>query len=343
MHDEYLCKLQNTILTLKPISMKALLFEQPGKPLEVLQIKNMEQPTPGKGEVLVKVHKANIIPADIMFIQGMYGLQPELPQIAGFEATGRIEKIGDEVPLPVGIDVIFTASGTWAEYVCVDARSVIPKPKEMPDKVACQAFVNPLTAFGMLRESALETGDWLLLTAANSAFSKLVIQLAVERDIHVIGTVRSDDQKQALLELGAKHVINSETENIYKSVKRVTEGAFIKAAFDAVGGALGDQVLNVLQANGQLFVYGALSLKPIPVNSGLMIFKNLRIKGFWLSNWLMSLSKEERSEVIPKVLDLLTHQSLKTHVEAEYELEDFAKAIAHMEKPGRNGKILFNF
>lgn len=322
--------------------MKALLFEQPGKPLEALTIKDIEQPTPGKGEVLVKVSKANIIPADIMFIQGMYGLQPELPQIAGFEATGRIEKIGDEVPLPVGIDVIFTATGTWAEYVCVDARSVIPKPKDMPDEVACQAFVNPLTAFGMLQEANLAAGDWLLLTAANSAFSKLVIQLASERDIQVIGTVRNDDQKQPLLDLGAKHVINSENENVYKEVKKATDGTFIKAAFDAVGGPLGDKVLNVLQSNGQLFIYGALSLQPIPVNSGLMIFKNLHIKGFWLSNWLMSLSKDERNKVIPKVLGLLTQQSLKTNVEAEYPLEDFAKAIAHMEKPGRSGKILFD-
>lgn len=322
--------------------MKAVQFTSIGKPTDVLQVVELPKPEPAPGEIRVKVTKANIIPADIMFIQGMYGIRPELPQIGGFEATGTIDDCGEGAEMPVGSSVIFTALGTWAEYVCVAANTVIPKPNDMSDDVACQAFVNPLTAYGMLIKADLEEGDWLLLTAAASAFSKFAIQLATSRGIKVIGTVRRDEQKQALLDLGAVAIVNEQTEDLYRSVKEITGGEMIKAAFDAVGGPLGDKVINALQMNGRLFVYGLLSLKPIPLNSGLLIFKNITVKGFWLTTWFSSLSGEERRSIVPKIMGMLSDASLKVDVEAHYKLEEIKKAIAHMEAPGRSGKVLLD-
>lgn len=323
--------------------MKAVQFESLGLPKEVLKVVELPTPEPAAGEVRIKVTKANIIPADIMFIQGMYGIRPELPQVAGFEATGTIDAAGEGVDMPVGMGVIFTGTGVWAEYVCVSAKAVIPKPPAMSDEIACQAFVNPFTAYGMLMEADLKAGDWLMLTAAASAFSKFVIQLAASRGINVIGTVRRDDQKQALIDLGAKAIINEQTENIFKAVKIATDGAMVNAAFDAVGGPLGDKVLNALTFSGKMFVYGALSLQPIPLNNGLLIFKNLTIKGFWLSTWMTSLTKEQRYSITPQVLGMLAKQDLKADIEATYTIDDVQKAIAHMETPGRSGKILFSF
>lgn len=322
--------------------MKAVQFANVGLPAEVLEVVNVDHPNPGPGEVRIKVSKANIIPADIMYIRGMYGLRPDLPQIAGFEGTGTVDTCGEGVDIPAGTPLIFTHTGVWAEYICVSAKAVIPKPAVMPDDVACQAFVNPFTAYGMLMEADLEKGDWLMLTASASAFSKFVIQLAVQRGINVIGTVRRDEQKQGLLDLGAKAVINEKTESIYRTVKSVTEGEMVKAAFDAVGGELADKVLNALQMNGRMFVYGALSLQPIPVNSGLMIFKNITIKGFWLTTWMMGLSKDQRDTIFPEVIGMLTKQELKADVEAYYGIDDIHKAIEQMEKPGRGGKILLD-
>lgn len=323
--------------------MKAAQFESIGLPQEVIKVVDLPTPEPGPGEVRIKVTKANIIPADVMFIRGMYGLRPQLPQIGGFEATGVVDACGEGVEMTEGTPVIFTHSGVWSEYVCVPAKTVIPKPGTMPDEVACQAFVNPFTAYGMLMEADLKEGDWLLLTAAASAFSKFVIQIAVQRGINVIGTVRRDEQKQSLLDLGAKAVINEKTENIYKAVKSSTDGAMIKSAFDAVGGELGEKVLNTLQVNGKMFVYGLLSLQPIPLNSGLLIFKNLTVKGFWLSTWMAGLTKEQRHRIIPEVLTMLTSQELKADVEAYYGIDEILKAIEHMETPGRSGKILIDF
>jgi len=322
--------------------MKAIQFNKLGLPSEVLALADIPKPSPTPGELLIKVTKANILPADLMFIRGMYGIAPELPQVGGFEATGIVEACGEGVEIPLGSGVIFTNSGVWAEHICVSAKSVIPKPPLMSDEIACQAFVNPFTAYGMLMEADLAEGDWLFLTASASAFSKFVIQLAVNRGVNVIGTVRNDQQKQALLDLGAKAVINEKTENIYKSVKLATDGAMVNAAFDAVGGELGDKVLNTLKMHGKMFVYGSLSLKPIPLNSGLLIFKNITVKGFWLSTWMTGLSHDQRTTIIPEVLGMLAKQQLKVDVEAYYGLGEIKKAINHMETPGRGGKILID-
>lgn len=321
--------------------MKAVLFENIGLPEEVLQLKEIDKPTPGPGEICVKVAKANIVPADIMFIRGMYGLRAHPPQVGGFEACGAVDSCGEGVNMPLGSKVIFTQTGVWAEYVCVAANTIIPQPPMLSDEIACQAFINPLTAYGMLIKADLEEGDFLLITAAASAFSKFVIQFAANRGINVIGTVRRDEQKEELLELGAHTIINEQTENLFKAVKVTTDGVMAKSAFDAVGGELGDKVLNCLQQGGMLQVYGLLSLQPIPLNSGLLIFKDLNVQGFWLTTWFMSLSGEERMSIIPKILGMLTKNELKADVEAEYTFDQFIEAIKHMESAGRKGKILF--
>ncbi len=110
--------------------MKAVQFESLGLPKEVLKVVELPIPEPTAGEVRIKVTKANIIPADIMFIQGMYGIRPELPQVAGFEATGTIDAAGEGVDMPVGMGIIFTGTGVWAEYVCVSAKAVIPNHQQ---------------------------------------------------------------------------------------------------------------------------------------------------------------------------------------------------------------------
>ncbi|MEL7006736.1 MAG: hypothetical protein AAFN93_29020, partial [Bacteroidota bacterium] len=83
-----------------------------------------------------------------------------------------------------------------------------------------------------------------------------------------------------------------------------------------------------------------LSLQPVPLNSGLLIFKNLTVKGFWLTTWMMSLNKEERVEVSKIVLGGLLQSQLKADVEKTYSLEEIREATKHADTPGRTGKIL---
>lgn len=319
--------------------MQELIFEQTGMPKEVLQLRESPIPTPKPNEVLVKVKARNINPSDVMFIRGMYGITPKLPSSAGFEASGVVE-LGDEAgKVKAGTRVMFTAIGTWREYVCVPAALVISVPPQMPDEVACQAFVNPMTAYGMIEESGLQAGEWLLITAGASAFGKFAIQMAKAKGIKVAVTVRHDSQKEVLEKLGADLVVNTEKEKLQKVVPEKTEGG-VQVIFDAVGGMLGAKALACLRPKGRMMVFGALALENMPVNSGLLIFKNLKIEGFWLSTWVEEMTPEARMMAFQTVFGFLMKEDSKIDIAGKYPLSEFKAALEAYEKPGRNGKIL---
>lgn len=320
--------------------MKAAVFEETGLPEDVLKVKDIAMPEPGPDEIRIKVSTCNINPSDVMFVQGMYGIRPQLPAVGGFEAAGVIDKCGDGVSLPEGMRVIFTAIGVWQEYVILPAKQAIPAPEGMSDEIACQAFVNPFTAYGMLDIAGLEEGQFLMLTAGGSAFSKFVTQMAAKRGIKVISTVRRDDLKEELIELGAFAVINTETQDIFREVRTLTGKKGVDYIFEAVGGKVGALAMECLKMGGTMMVYGLLSLKPTPVNNGLVLFKDLTIKGFWLTTWITSLSKEEKIEVTKNVFGSLTTEQLKTATEKKYSLDQVVEAIKHSETPGRKGKII---
>ena len=319
--------------------MKELIFDQTGTPQEVLYLKESEMPQAKPHEVLIRVTARNINPSDIMFVRGMYGITPKLPSSAGFEACGVVEKSDESGKVPAGTRVMFTAIGTWKEYVCVPAALVIHVPAQMPDSVACQAFVNPMTAYGMIEDAGLEAGQWLLLTAGASAFGKFAIQMAKAKGIRVAATVRHESQKQLLLDLGAELVINTATEKLAKVIFEKTEVG-VDVVFDAVGGELGVKALSCLKQKGRMMVFGALALENLSINSGLLIFKNLRIEGFWLSSWIESLSAEQRMKVFQRVFGFLMQDDSKVDVSATYPLAEFKAALDTYEKAGRNGKIL---
>lgn len=317
--------------------MKEVIFEATGLPQDVLQLKESSMPEPKPHEVQVRVTARNINPSDIMFVRGMYGITPKLPSSAGFEATGVVTMSDGKVP--VGTRVMFTAIGTWREFLCVPSALVIPVPDAMSDEVACQAFVNPITAYGMIEKSGLQAGDWLLITAGASAFGKFAIQMAKAKGIKVAATVRHEAQKELLQKLGADLVINSEKEKLQKVIGEQT-GEGVSVVFDAVGGVLGAKALASLKPAGKMMVFGLLSLENIPLNSGLLIFQDLKVEGFWLSSWMNSLTDSEKGKAIKTVFGFLIQHSEQVDVAAKYPLEQFKEAIEAYETPGRNGKIL---
>lgn len=322
--------------------MKAAIFEETGLAEEVLKIKEVPVPEPGEGEVRIRVSTCNINPSDVMFVQGLYGIRPKLPAVGGFEAAGVIDKCGAGVSLTEGTRVIFTAIGVWQEYVILSERQVIPAPDGISDEVACQAFVNPFTAYGMLQLSGLESGQYLMLTAGGSAFSKFVTQMAAKKGIKVISTVRRNDLKKDLLDLGAHAVINTEEQDLITEVRSLTGKNGVDYIFEAVGGKTGAIAMECLKTGGTMMVYGLLSLKPTPMNNGLILFKNLTIKGFWLTTWIDSLSKEEKIEVTKNVFGSLASDQLKVSIDQTYPLDRVIDAIKHSETPGRKGKIILD-
>ena len=320
--------------------MKAITFEQPGQPEEVLRVAELPKPEPKPGEVRIRVQLCPVHPADLMFIQNLYGIRPVLPSPAGFEGVGVIDAVADGVPLKPGTRVSFTSVGAWAEYAVTPAHAVIPVPDAMPDELAAQLFVNPFTAYAMVRESGVRPGEWLMLTAAGSAFGKMVIQLCKMEGIRTIATVRRDDLAEELKTLGAEVVINTETESMTRRVMELTDNKGVPCVLEAVAGKMAASALNCLRTNGKMLVYGALSLDNIPVNAGILIFKSLTMKGFWLTHWTRHTDPAVVHEAAQKLIGLLSSGQIQLPVEAQYPLDEIHKAVAHAAAPGRHGKVM---
>ncbi len=323
--------------------MKAVQFDTVGEPAQVLTLRDIPQPTPQEGEILVRVKARSINPSDLAFIRGQYGIRPKPPCGAGFEAMGVVEALGagvDSAKIPAGTRVSFTAlTGTWQEYVCIPAATVIPLPDGISDEVGAQMFANPVSAWAMLHECNLKAGDWLLLTAGASTFSQLVLQLAVEQGIKVICTVRRDDFTEHLTKLGAAAVVNTAKESLQQRVKELT-GRGANAALEAIGGTAGAEAVESLTRGGTMLVYGMLSSENIPLNSGILIFKQLTVRGFWLTEWMKTTDATTQYKAASTLIKLFASGKLNVTIDATYVLEDFMKAITHAEQQGRGGKVI---
>ncbi|MFD1142325.1 zinc-dependent alcohol dehydrogenase family protein [Larkinella insperata] len=320
--------------------MQTVSFSSIGKPTDVLQVIETSLPEPGPGEVRIKVIASPINPSDLLFVQNMYGTQPELPSGTGFEGVGIVDKLGEGVTMRTGIRVSFTAIGAWSEYVLANQRSLIPVPDSLSDEVAAQLFVNPFSAYAMVEESGLQPGQWVLLTAAGSSFSKLVIQLCKMKGIQTIGTVRHNDLDDELKALGLTEIINTEKEKLTTRVKAITQGRGVACVLEAVGGNTTSDALKCLAKGGTMLLYGVLSLQNPSLNAGLIIFRELTIKGFWLTDWMRRVDSQTRQNVARNVITLLVSGQIQVPVEATYALTDLKKAIEHSERAGRRGKIL---
>ena len=209
------------------------------KPQEVLEYVSGPIPVPEEGEVLVRMKAAPINPADINFVQGVYGLKPVLPHSrAGLEGCGVVQESraegfreGDEVILLRGV-------GSWSEYVAVPSVNVMKLPVKVDPVQAAMLKVNPLTALRMLEGFvSLEPGDWLVQNAANSGVGRCIIQLAREMGVKTVNFVRRPDElRDELTALGADLVVGEDDGDVVKNTLARLDGKRPVLASNAVGG-----------------------------------------------------------------------------------------------------------
>ena len=320
--------------------MKKVVFQVPGRPSEILHVEEVDKPQAAADEVVIKVIASPINPSDMMFVQDLYGIRPQLPSGAGFEGVGVVESVGQNAKIAVGTRVAFTGVGVWAEYAVAASRTLMPVPDAMPDEVAAQLFVNPFTAVAMVEETGVKPGEWLMVTAVGSALGKMVVQLCQMRGIKIVGTVRRDDLNDDLRKLGIDEVINTETESMAERVKQITGGKGVRAVLECVGGTTTTQAVECLGRGGTMLIYGLMSMQDPRISIGAMIFKELTIKGFWLTDWIRRVDSQVRTRVATEVITLLATGKIQLPVEASYNLDDIKKATAHAEAQGRWGKIL---
>ena len=326
-------------------NISVAVYETHGNPADVLKIEIQPWPTPASDEAVVQMRAAPINPADLNQIEGKYPVRFPLPATPGFEGAGVIVDFGKSVKdLTVGALVILPHNlGTWRDAVAVKASELVTVPPEIDPVHAAMLKINPMTAWRLLHDYVgLKTGDWLIQNAANSAAGRAVIQIAHDLGYKTVNVVRREELIDELRAEGGD-VVLVDGENLREEVKNATNSAAIPLGLNAVGGDSALRLANCLAPGSTVVTFGAMSLRPLKIPNGLLIFKDLRFRGIWINKWYNNATMDERMEAFRQLFEMAKRGLLKTKVEKAYPLSEAKTAVAHAAQGKRSGKIIFEF
>jgi trans-2-enoyl-CoA reductase len=326
-------------------TINAAVYETHGNPADVLHVESRPWPTPAAGEVIVKMRAAPINPADLNQIEGKYPVRAELPATPGFEGAGIVAEVHRDVTnVAAGALVILPHNtGTWRDAVAVKADELVVVPAGIEPVHAAMLKINPMTAWRLLHDYVnLARGDWLIQNAANSAAGRAVIQIAHELGYKTVNVVRRSELIGELRTEGGD-VVLVDSENLRHEVEDMIGGPPIRLGLNAVGGESALRLANCLAPGSTLVTYGAMSLQPLKIPNGLLIFKDLRFRGIWINKWYDNATPSQRMEAFQRLFEMAKRGLLQTKVEKAYPLSEAKVAVAHAARGQRSGKIIFEF
>src|SRR5438477_5822602 len=326
-------------------TIKAIVYERHGNPADVLQIQTEAGPKPAADEAVVEMRAAPSNPADINAIEGKYPRRREVPAVPGFEGAGIVVEVGADVStITKGALVILPHNiGTWREAMAVKANELVAIPPEIEPVHAAMLKINPMTAWRLLYDYVgLARGDWWIQNAANSAAGRAVIQIAHDLGFKTVNVVRRAELVDELRGEGGD-VVLVDNEKLRDEVKDATSGAAIRLGLNSVGGDSALRLANCLAFGGTLVSFGAMSLQPLKIPTGLFIFKDLRFRGIWINKWYDDATMQERMEAFRPLFEMAKRGLLKTKVEKAYSIDEAKAAVEHASQNKRSGKIIFEF
>jgi synaptic vesicle membrane protein VAT-1 len=241
--------------------MRAIVVKRYGNP-DVLEMREMPDPQPKAGEILIRVRAVGVNFADLLQRMGIYPGVPKPPFVPGFEVAGVVEKVTDagrdaeSEPLRTGDAVCAIAQYQgYSEWVTVPARLVYRLPSGMPFDEAAALPVNYLTAYhAMFAMGNLQTGDRILIHGAAGGVGIAAVQLAKARGLEIFGTAGPSKQDY-LRKIGVDHAIDYEKSDFVEVVRKFSPDG-IEMAMDAIGGKSFANSYKCLGPTGRLVVYG---------------------------------------------------------------------------------------
>lgn len=300
-------------------------------------VRDKAVPRPGPGDVVVRMRMRAVHPADTYALMGFYpGFQPaSFPATPGHEGMGQVATLGEGVTgltvgqrvVPLLFDSIRRGEGGWQQFVCLPAHDVFPIPDAVSDEAAAQLVINPLTAYGLIKDLAPPKGEYILQTAGNSVFARQVIALARHWGIKTINVVRRSESIPEIKALGGDEVISSGDEDVVARVAEITGGKMAYGAIDPVAGTSTKTTAACVRSRGTVFVFGALEANEFTVKNSDVVFRMVTIKGWWVFNYADSLSKSEKSDAVRELLGFLESGLVQPLAGEAYPLADFAKAV----------------
>jgi NADPH2:quinone reductase len=306
---------------------------------QVLTYGDIELPSPGPGQALVRLHAAGVNFLDVGQRRGTY--PTKLPFTPGVEASGVVEQVGADVcAVKPGDRVCYTGGpGSYAEANIVKAESLIPLPADL-DFVEGAAFpLQGMTAHYLLHEfRKIKRGDVVLIHAAAGGMGLLLVQWAKHLGARVLGTVSTEEKAKIAREAGADDVIIYTRQDFVAESKRLTNDRGPDLIIDGVGKDTFSKNLEAIALRGTAVIFGAASGMAEPVMPNSLMQKSVTICGGSLFNYL--LDREELMMRANDVLKGLKEGWLKLRVEHVLPLREAAKAHELLENRQTVGKIV---
>ncbi|GAB3943891.1 quinone oxidoreductase family protein [Corynebacterium tapiri] len=316
--------------------MKAISVESHGGP-EVLQLKDVEAPTPAEGEVLIDVLVAGINYIDTYFREGIY--PSDLPFTPGKEGVGRVAYDPEGI-IAEGTKVAWADSfGSYAEQVCVARDRLVAVPQEIDDETAASMLLQGMTAH-MLVHSVydLVENSTCLVTAGAGGVGLLVTQMAADRGATVISVVSSDAKEERAYAAGATHVLRY-GDDLVEQVRELTAGQGVDVVYDGVGQATFDQSLHSVKPRGLVVLFGAASgpvdpLDPQVLNQRGSIYLTRPSLGAYVADG------DEFTMRAQAVVQAIVEKRLDVTVSASYPLAEAERAHRDLQERATVGSIV---
>ncbi|NEP14973.1 MAG: NADPH:quinone oxidoreductase family protein [Symploca sp. SIO2C1] len=320
--------------------MKAVLIHKQQGPTSV-QVDDMEVPSPGSGEVRIKVGAAGMNNSDLQTTYGTYRVgYAGLPHTLGQEAAGEVDAVGEGVTGFVrGMRVVGHVSGAFAEMAIGLATELFPLPDEVSFEVAASLPIAYLTAsMALVHQAKLQAGEWVLVHPASGGVGTAAIQLAKLLGGKAIATAGITAKVERLKKLGAEEVLDYSTQDVVSEVRRICGETGVQVALDGGGKVTLPHCLESIANHGRIVSYGYTTGTEATLQLFKLIGRNVKLYGIglWFNNDYQASLETFRNLVIPAVAE----GKLQPVINEVVGLAEVSEALLRMEKRGILGKIV---
>lgn len=320
-------------------------FDHVGGP-EVLRFEAVEPAPPPPGEVRIRVKALGVNRAEVLLRTGSYIETAPSPSGLGLEAAGVVEALGAGVHgLAIGdaVSVVPPQSmvrwPAYGEVATFPAHHLVRHPPTLDFEAAAAVWMPFITAYGALIDIAgLTKGDRVVVTAASSSVGLAAIQIALMVGATPIAVTRTSAKRQALLDVGAPHVIASDEEDVLARLAALAGPDGVRVVFDPVCGPGVATLAASMSPGGIFLLYGALSLEPTILPIFPVLARSLTVRGFLMHEITADPARFAAAKAF--VLDGLATGALRPVIDRTFPFERIADAHRYMESNEQFGKIV---
>ena len=318
--------------------MRAIVIREFGGP-EVLKLETVPDPTPGPGQVVVRIRAAGVNPVDTYLRGGAYAIKPQLPYTPGSDGAGEVDSVGSGVTTCKPGDRVYVAapgsSGTYAEKVVCAASQVHPLPANSSFGQGAALGVPYATAYRALFQRAGATaGETVLVHGATGGVGIAAVEFARARGLFVIGTGGTDKGLVTVREHGANVLINHRAPEYTKEIMAATGGRGVDVIVEMLANVNLDRDLSLLAKHGRIIVVG--NRGRVEINPRDAMGRDAAILGMTLFN----ATETDLREIHAAIVAGLASGALNPVVGRELPLAEAARAHDAVMEPGAHGKIV---